>query len=385
MKIDEVRVYGVALPFVSRFSHARSTGDSARNIIVEIIGEGGAIRGYGEGAPRAYVTGETQQSAARFACRFASGDAFPWDLNHISQIWGFVDTLPAYKEFNAAICATEMSLLDALGKYQNQYITGYFPSDFYTDTVYYGASIPIAPQEKIIQISKLIGQMGIKHVRIKMDEDLQQNRLRMDSIRSVLSPECEFRVDPNGVWDMELAMRHLPMLEAHRVKVLEEPFADDSPGFKEFAEATRSRGIVLMACQSAPTLEHVKRIVGNGHYEMVNVKLSRSGGFKRSFQIIHFLRNRGLAYQTGCNLGESGLLSAAGRALALLCKDAVYHDGSYDRFILKENLTVTDVSFGMGGQAGPLRMAGLGAPLSKDALKRMCNLETLSVCRPKQP
>ena len=104
---------------------------------------------------------------------------------------------------------------------------------------------------------------------------------------------------------------------------------------------------------------------------MINVRLSKCGGFHRSLAIIDFLRAQGLHFQIGCQLGESGLLSAAGRALALLCKDALYVDGSYDTLLLKENITLENVSFGPGGRAGPLAGPGLGVRVSRQQIERL--------------
>ena len=78
----------------------------------------------------------------------------------------------------------------------------------------------------------------------------------------------------------------------------------------------------------------------------------------------------------GCTLGEAGLLSAAGRALGLACSDAVTYDGSYDRFMLRENIIEEDVTFGQGGQAGPLGGYGLGVTVKKDTLDRLNDFRT---------
>ncbi len=65
MRIHEVKIYQVTLPFLDEFSHSVRTRSSAKNIVVEVIADHGKIKGYGEGAPRSYVTGETQQSVTR--------------------------------------------------------------------------------------------------------------------------------------------------------------------------------------------------------------------------------------------------------------------------------------------------------------------------------
>jgi len=46
-------------------------------------------------------------------------------------------------------------------------------------------------------------------------------------------------------------------------------------------------------------------------------------------------------------------------------------DGSYDKFLLKENLTLDNVSFGAGGLAGPLTGPGLGVRVSPQQIERL--------------
>ena len=167
------------------------------------------------------------------------------------------------------------------------------------------------------------------------------------------------------------------------MKIVEEPMMTDEPGFPEFVKLLRSKGMILMACESAPTLEDVKMIVQEGYYQMINVKLCRSGGFRRSLTIIDEIRKSGLSFQVGCTLGESGILSAAGRTLCLLCGDAVNYDGSYDKFLLKENTIVDNVSFGLGGEAGALGGHGLGVTVNGKSLTRLGNgSPVLTIRRP---
>jgi muconate cycloisomerase len=90
--------------------------------------------------------------------------------------------------------------------------------------------------------------------------------------------------------------------------------------------------------------------------------------------MIDYLRAKGIFFQIGCHLGESGVLSAAGRLLCLLCSDAVFYDGSYDEFLLNENITRENVSFGPGGKAGPLTGPGLGIEVNRQNLARLSEI-----------
>ena len=151
MRIEKIQIYQVTLPFVSDFSHSLRKRFHVNNIIVEVVVDKYEIKGYGEGAPRSYVTGESQKSVSKSIHKFTQSDLFPWELENISQIWDFIDSLPGQKVHNAAICALETALLDAFGKSENKNITEYFPKDYYADNIYYGGAIPLAGKQRITQ------------------------------------------------------------------------------------------------------------------------------------------------------------------------------------------------------------------------------------------
>jgi len=67
-------------------------------------------------APRLYVTGESLESAARSVGFLVKSEAFPWELESMSQLSGFLDLLPSGKNHNAARCALELALMDARGE-----------------------------------------------------------------------------------------------------------------------------------------------------------------------------------------------------------------------------------------------------------------------------
>jgi len=383
MQIDQILVHQVSLPFAIDFSHSLRKRSSAKNIIVEVIADQGDIKGYGEGAPRSYVTGESQKSASKSVYNLLQQDSFPWELNHIGQIWDFVDALPDGKEHNSAICALELALLDALGKRDDKSIIQYFSTDFFTPTVCYGIVVPIASKKTLREVCELIRKMEIKKLRLKMGRDLEQNRKTTNTVQLIFGDECDLRADVNGVWDFELALAHVPLIREHKVKVLEQPMGPDDQDISRFAQAMQDSGVILMADESACSFADMERIVEEGYYSMVNVRLSKCGGFRNSLKKIGYLRNQGISFQIGCQLGESGLLSAAGRVLSLLSSDALYYDGSYDKFLLKTNVTLEHVSFGPGGEAGPLAGHGLGVKISPQNLERLSNPSTrVTIMRP---
>jgi muconate cycloisomerase len=371
MRIEEVSIYKIRLPFRTNFTHVLSRSAFAENVVVEMRGGTERVIGYGESAPRPYVTGETANSALKAIEGFLNQETFPWNLREVSQVWDFVDSLPDVKDQNAAICALEVALLDSLSSVQGRSVIECFPQDHLSEIVHYGAAIPIEQPKKITEICRSVKKMGIRRLKVKMGRDFHQNKKSLEAVHRIFGYEYDLKIDVNGAWHLGAALEHLPLIEDYKVRVVEQPMIPGDPDIVDFAERLRARGVKLMADESACCLSEVAKVVHEGHYNMINVRLSKCGGFRRSLRIVNYLRKKNIPFQIACQLGESGILSAAGRILSLLCGDAVYHDGSYDEFLLAENITESHVSFGQNGIAGPLGGVGLGVKVKRQNLERM--------------
>ncbi len=373
MQISKIKIYPLTLPFLIGFSHSLRNRFSTNNIFVEIIAEKGEIKGYGEGAPRSYVTGESQKSIIQAIHNFSQQNNFPWELNDTAQLYDYIDSISNGKKDNAAICALETAFLDALGKKQNRNIIDFFPKDFFTTRIYYGAVIPMGQKKQIKDICRLVKKMRVKKLKLKMGKNYDQNKEIVETVARVFENDYDMKVDVNGVWDVKLAKKHMDLLTRFHVKVLEQPMMPGDPHIADLANMLEKTGIILMADESACSLKNAEKIVEEDCYKMVNIRLSKCGGFGNSLKMIDYLRRNRILFQIGCHLGESGILSAAGRVLSLLCSDAVYYDGSYDEYLLKENVTSQNVSFGPRGKAGPIEGHGIGVGVDIRKLNRLSN------------
>jgi muconate cycloisomerase len=190
-----------------------------------------------------------------------------------------------------------------------------------------------------------------------------------ETVDKVYSYGYDLKVDVNGAWTIETGERHLELLQRFNVKLLEQPMSPDNPDILRMNRMALKFGIELMADESACTVDDLDAINETGSYQVINIRLSKCGGFRRSMNMIDYCRKRGIKYQIGCQLGESGLLSAAGRTLSLLSNDALYYDGSYDNLLLAQNITDRDVSFDYKGEAAILNGPGLGVDLDMEKVK----------------
>jgi L-Ala-D/L-Glu epimerase len=118
--------------------------------------------------------------------------------------------------------------------------------------------------------------------------------------------------------------------------------------------------------------------LGDGHRaierstcDLFNIRLSKCGGFVRSLKLAALAHKAGLGYQLGCQVGETGSLSAAGRHFATSVAGIRYLEGSYDRHLVRESLTDEDLTFHRGGRAPALTAPGLGVSIDEAAVRRV--------------
>ncbi|NLD37262.1 MAG: hypothetical protein GX654_10380 [Desulfatiglans sp.] len=371
MRIRKIIIAKVKLPFKDEFSHSLRKRLWVNNIAVILLGENDRVLGAGEGAPRSYVTGETAETVEKDISHLVDRKEFPLDLECVEQIWALIDAMPCGKEMNASICTIEMALLDALARCENRPLMDYFSKACFTDTVFYGAAIPLGNLEVVEKVCERIKALGISKIKLKLGHDYGHNHRLCETVSRVYSEGYDLKVDINGAWGLETGEAHLELLKRYKVQLLEQPMSPDDPDIIRLSRKALKHGIELMADESACTLGDLVAINGTGCYQVINIRLSKCGGFRRSLNMIDYCRKRGMKFQIGCQLGESGLLSAAGRALSLLSNDALYYDGSYDNQLLAQNITDRDVSFEFGGKAQVLDSTGLGVEVDMKKIKRL--------------
>ena len=359
------------MPFTGEFSHSLRKRLWVRNIVVILVDENGEILGCGEGAPRPYVTGETLETVEENIRYLTGREDFPGELETVDQIWRMIDALPATKEMNASICALEMALLDAFARYKKKRVLDLFAKDYYTDSINYGAAIPLGTEELVNHVCFKIKNLGINKLKLKLGRDYSHNRMLLTTVDRIFQDGYDLKADVNGVWTYKTGLQHIELINDYKVKILEQPMSPEDPEIAGLSSETKKYNIDLMADESACTLDDLYILSENRHYQMINIRVSKCGGLRRSLSMINYIRNSGMKFQIGCQLGESGLLSSAGRILSLLSNDSVYYDGSYDNLLLAENITDSDVSFSYGGKAYPLMGAGLGVNVNINKIRKM--------------
>ena len=78
-------------------------------------------------------------------------------------------------------------------------------------------------------------------------------------------------------------------------------------------------------------------------------------------------------------VGETSILSAAGRRFLEVVPDVAFAEGSYGKFLLTDDVVSSPVGFGFGGKIKPLAGLGWGVDVLPNALKRLAGLPTIDL------
>src|SRR5581483_5341431 len=177
-------------------------------------------------------------------------------------------------------------------------------------------------------------------------------------------------VDANEAWSPADAAQRILELKPLRISAVEQPVPHAQVSC--LAEVRKQTGVPIMLDESLCSFVDAETALAQDTCDLFNLRLSKCGGFMPSLRLAQFARRHGLGYQLGCQIGETALLSAAGRHFAASVRDIRYTEGSYDRYLVRESLGTRDLTFGWGGWAPALQGPGLGVDVDPAALQRVC-------------
>lgn len=381
MKLVEVTAFHVRIALRKPVRHASHTRDSTENVIVRCVLDD-RTEGYGEGVPREYVTGETIDSAIELLKRsdLAAQLEPCQEFVQAAQMAERLQLAPVPGDErgcqgNAARCALEMALLDAYGKRFGQplsTVTRLLAEDLFQprDWVRYSGAITSARGGFKVRFAALRLLIYRFHqVKVKVGIAGYDDAYRLRAIRRRLGPKVELRVDANEAWSPTEVVERIRELEPAQIASVEQPIPHAD--INRLAEVRRQVQPPIMLDESLCSQFDAEQAVEHGTCDLFNLRLSKCGGFIPTLRLAQFARRHGLGYQLGCQIGETALLSAAGRHFAASVADLRAEEGSYDRHLIREALSTRDLTFGWGGWARALPGPGLGVTVDTQALERV--------------
>jgi len=372
------------------FRHAASERAVAEPLIIEVELSNGAT-GYGETHPRPYVSGETLESAAAvirddFVPRLVElrAESFPEALEAI-------DALPPAaadgKTCTAARASVELALIDAFARGFRRSLeeaAGWLGlpglgSPGSLRTVRYSGVVGGESPEDVVRSIRRMRCIRLRDFKIKVGDARDDDRIRA-AVRalgsSLSSGRTTLRLDANGGWTLDEARKRLAAWVDLPVTCVEQPLPKgQEDAWYQLLGASR---IGLMADESLVTADDAEMLLRHRAATWFNIRISKNGGLLPALRLAALAQKRGIHVQLGCMVGETSILSAAGRWFLQLAPGVKFAEGSFGRFLLRGDVTRRPIRFGWGGRAAPPDGPGFGVTVEPELLRRF------SVAKPQQ-
>ncbi len=379
--IIAVRIYPLAIPLRKTFRHAAHERRVADPVVIEVELADGTL-GYGETLPRSYVSGETVESVIVAIQDEMLDELLAFRPERFADALERIDALPMQDELGRMITAAraglELALLDAYSRHFGKPIShavGWLG--------YPGLGMPGSLREA--RYSGVIGGgdarrlktsvlkmrlFGLRDFKLKVGytDDVERIRIVADALGRSLGRSCTLRLDANGGWEPQEAVAVLSSIGDLPIPCVEQPLSRGRE--PEIPALKRAVTIDIMHDESLVTPADAERLLNDGVADAFNIRISKNGGFLASLRLAHFARKHDVDYQLGCMVGETSILSAAGRRFLENVPGVMFSEGSYGRFLLSGDVVDRPVRFGFGGKFRALSGPGWGVEVRRDLLDR---------------
>jgi glucarate dehydratase len=222
-------------------------------------------------------------------------------------------------------------------------------------------------EEIIVQARAMIQEFGFKSIKLKGGVYPPEEEVKtMIRLRKTFGPDVPLRLDPNGVWTVETAIKYGKKMEGI-LEYLEDP----TRGQEGMAKVGRALKIPLATNMCTTSFEEIPESVRLRSEDIILSDHHYWGGLRESISLGKICKTfgKGLSMHSNSHLGIS-LIAMVHMAAAIpnLTFDLDTHYPWQSDEVIKGGRIIFD-----GGRVSVPREPGLGIELDRDALKKLHN------------
>jgi O-succinylbenzoate synthase len=307
MKIDQIVLRHIKMPYRSPFQTSRWIEHHRECVIVEVRAEG--LTGWGEcvASPIPNYSYESTKTNWHIVEDFIIPAMLETDIADIEGYRAALDFISGHPMAKAGV---EMALWDWLGKRRGVSLQTLLGGD--GDRVKVGVSVGIQESpEKLVKVVEDYLKDGYRRVKLKIKPGRDVSEAA--AVRKAF-PDLLLQVDGNSVYRLKDA-EHLKELDDFNLLLIEQPLADDD--IIDHARLQPQLKTPLCLDESITSVEHARWALELGACKIINIKPGRVGGMHEARRIHDYARERGAPVWMGGML-ETGIGRAANVAVASL-------------------------------------------------------------------
>lgn len=264
-------------------------------VIFEVVTDTG-LRGIGEVSD---IPEDTLPDLGRLKedlCRRLVGQS-PWDVGSILGTLSFEEHESRTLGTRLYDCAVDMALYDLMGKAAGQPVYRLL-GGARRNSVELSAVIYIRDPALVAEEVRERRAQGFRHFKLKVGLGFDHDEASLAAVREAAGPEALIKIDPNGAWTVDEAIRFLGRIEKYRVAGVETPIpARDLAG-----------KVAIKQEVGTPILEHVGDpefaldCLRAGAVDVFNLALCSCGGIYRTTQVAAIAAAAGASCLLGSTL-----------------------------------------------------------------------------------
>jgi muconate cycloisomerase len=172
-----------------------------------------------------------------------------------------------------------------------------------------GLGLDLGPKE-IAEQARRLKQAGFTTFKLKIGQkDRSEDIARVRAVREEVGEQATIRVDGNGAYSLVEARELLNHLARFHIADAEQPLARGD--LQSLAELRKVAGIPIAAQESVSSPEDVLAVVREKAADLLKIKLTHIGGFKRAQQVAAIADAAGMPVVVGQGSACTAILSAA--------------------------------------------------------------------------
>lgn len=155
------------------------------------------------------------------------------------------------------------------------------------DRIPVNATVPAVSAEQVPQVLSRFGHVDAVKVKVaEKGQSLEDDLARVRSVREQL-PEAGIRVDANGGWNLDQAVKALTHLSSFGLEYAEQPVADIE-GLAEVRRRLRDNGtpVAIAADESVRKETDPLAVARAGAADLIVVKVAPLGGVRKALAIV---------------------------------------------------------------------------------------------------
>jgi L-Ala-D/L-Glu epimerase len=249
----------LSIPLREPFATAAGVVGARELAVLRIEDDDGTV-GYGEAAPFEPYDGVPLDRAVEALASGAAGDSLP-----------------------QARAAEEMARLDLAARREGRPI-----GEPGAEAIPVNRTLPAGPPEEAAAAAGEAVRAGFSCFKVKVG--LPEDRERVAAVREAIGTWPALRLDANGAWSVDEAVRRIGQLASYDLEFVEQPCST----LEELAEVRRAVRMPIAADESIATAADVEAAVRAEACDAVNVKLAPCGGFSAAQDTLSAATEHGL-------------------------------------------------------------------------------------------